>query len=61
MVQAADPTKPVFGIFEGGGAKGIGHVAAAAAAEKSRLEFIGVAGASAGALVASLLAVGYKA
>jgi NTE family protein len=54
-------TTPVYGIFEGGGAKGIAHVAAVAAAEKNKLEFIGVAGASAGALIASLVAVGYRA
>lgn len=52
---------PIYGIFEGGGAKGIGHVAAIKAAEDLDLEFIGVAGASAGALVASLIAVGYRA
>lgn len=52
---------PVYGIFEGGGAKGLGHVAALKAAERNDLEFVGVAGASAGALVASLIAVGYRA
>ena len=53
--------KPVYGIFEGGGAKGIGHIAGLKAAEDAGLEFIGVAGASAGALIAALIAVGYKA
>lgn len=52
---------PTYGIFEGGGAKGLAHIAGAAAAERNGIQFIGVAGASAGALVASLLAVGYKA
>ena len=52
---------PVYGIFEGGGAKGLGHIAALKAAERNDLEFIGVAGASAGALIAALIAVGYKA
>ncbi|MDE1148371.1 MAG: patatin-like phospholipase family protein [Azospirillaceae bacterium] len=51
----------VYGIFEGGGAKGIAHIAGVKAAERSDLEFIGVAGASAGALIAALIAVGYKA
>ena len=37
------------------------HVAAIAAAEKNDIEFIGVAGASAGALIAALVAVGYTA
>jgi NTE family protein len=53
--------KPVYGIFEGGGAKGIGHIAGLKAAEITSLEFIGVAGASAGALIAALVAIGYKA
>lgn len=52
---------PAYGIFEGGGAKGLAHIAGAAAAERNGLQFIGVAGASAGALVATLLAVGFKA
>lgn len=50
-----------YGIFEGGGAKGLAHVAGIAAAEKNDIEFIGVAGASAGALIAALVAVGYTA
>jgi len=52
---------PVYGIFEGGGAKGLAHIAGVAAAERNNLEFIGVAGASAGALIAALIAVGYTA
>lgn len=52
---------PVYAIFEGGGAKGLAHIAGVAAAEKSDLEFVGVAGASAGALIAALVAVGYRA
>jgi NTE family protein len=52
--------KPVFAIFEGGGAKGIAHVGAYAAANDLKFEFIGVAGASAGAIVAALIAVGFK-
>lgn len=51
----------VFGIFEGGGAAGITHVGALKAIEQNNFEFIGVAGASAGALIAALIAVGYKA
>ena len=65
--EAQDPvsevrsgTRPVFGIFEGGGAKGIAHVGAYAAADELQFEFVGVAGASAGAIVASLIAVGFK-
>jgi NTE family protein len=52
---------PVYGIFEGGGAKGLGHIAALKAVEKNDMVFVGVAGASAGALIAALVAVGYKA
>lgn len=52
---------PVYGILEGGGAKGLAHIAGIAAAERNDLEFIGIAGASAGALIASLVAVGYTA
>lgn len=53
--------KKVFAIFEGGGAKGISHVGALRAAELNKIEFVGVAGASAGAVIAALIAVGYKA
>ena len=52
--------KPIFAIFEGGGAKGIAHVGAYAAAEALGFELVGVAGASAGAIVAALIAVGFK-
>ena len=52
--------RPVFAIFEGGGAKGIAHLGAAEAALSEGLEFIGVAGTSAGAFVAALLAAGYR-
>jgi NTE family protein len=51
----------VYAIFEGGGAKGLAHVGAIAAAQELGVKFVGVAGASAGAIVASLIAVGYKA
>lgn len=55
------PARPIFGIFQGGGAKGVAHVGAVAAAEEENFFFAGVAGASAGAMVAALLAAGYKA
>ncbi|AWK87494.1 patatin-like phospholipase family protein [Azospirillum thermophilum] len=48
-----------YGIFQGGGAKGVAHLGAWAAAVESGVEFVGVAGSSAGALVAALIAVGY--
>ncbi len=61
MVESQDVSAslPVFGIFQGGGAKGITHVGAYAAATASGFEFVGVAGASAGSIVAALIAVGF--
>lgn len=50
-----------FGIFEGGGAKGLAHVGALRACEDHGIEFCGVAGASAGSIVAALVAAGYTA
>ena len=50
-----------YGIFEGGGAKGLAHAGALKAAEENEIRFVGVAGASAGAIVASLVAAGYSA
>ncbi len=50
----------IYAIFEGGGAKGIAHLGAVAAIEQLKLSIAGVAGASAGAFVASLLAAGYR-
>jgi len=46
-------------VFEGGGVKGIGLVGAVSAIEKAGFKFVNLAGTSAGAIVASLLAVGY--
>ena len=53
--------RPIFAIFEGGGAKGIAHVGALDAVAANHLEIIGVAGTSAGALAAVLTAVGLEA
>lgn len=50
-----------FGIFEGGGAKGLAHIGALKVAEEKGIEFRGVAGSSAGSIVAALVAAGYKA
>lgn len=52
--------KKINAVFEGGGVRGIGHVGAACIFEKKGYEFINLAGSSAGAIVASLLAVGYN-
>ncbi len=48
-----------FGVFQGGGAKGYAHLGALSAAEDRGIEFERVAGTSAGAIVASLVACGY--
>lgn len=47
-------------VFEGGGVKGIGLVGAVYEIKNAGYEFENLAGTSAGAIVASLLAVGYK-
>ena len=51
----------VDGVFEGGGVKGIGLVGAASVIEAAGYEFVNLAGTSAGAIVATLLAAGYRA
>lgn len=48
-------------VFEGGGVKGIGLVGAAAVVEEHGYRWSNLAGASAGAIVAALLAAGYTA
>lgn len=56
--SASAPTDVVL-TFQGGGAKAIVHVGALAAVEQAELKVRGVAGTSAGAIVAALAAVGY--
>lgn len=51
----------LFVAFEGGGAKALVHVGALKALEERQFEFKGVAGTSAGAIIAALKAVGYTA
>ncbi len=48
------------GVFSGGGVRGIGHVGAVSAFEEYGYKFYRVAGTSAGAIVASLIASGYS-
>jgi NTE family protein len=48
-------------VFEGGGVKGIGLVGAVAVTEESGYQWVNIAGTSAGAIVAALLAAGYSA
>lgn len=50
----------IDGVFEGGGVRGIALAGAAAATIESGHEYVRVAGTSAGALVASLVAAGYR-
>ncbi len=47
-------------IFEGGGVKGLAHAGALSAIRDAGFEIAGVAGTSAGAIVAALVSVGYK-
>jgi NTE family protein len=58
---ALHPEIDCYGIFEGGGAKGLAHVGALKACEERKIRFKGVAGTSAGAIIAGLIAVGYQA
>lgn len=46
-------------VFEGGGVRGIGHVGAVCRMEQGGWQFADLAGSSAGAIVAALLAAGY--
>jgi len=46
-------------VFSGGGVRGIGHVGAASVFEENGYKFHRLAGTSAGAIVASLIAAGY--
>jgi NTE family protein len=51
----------VYGVFEGGGVRGTALIGAVAAIEERQITFRAVAGTSAGAIVASLIAAGYSA
>lgn len=51
----------LFAAFEGGGAKGLVHIGALKALEARGFDFQGLAGTSAGAVIASLKAAGYHA
>jgi NTE family protein len=54
-------TKRLDGVFEGGGVRGIGLVGALSVIEEAGYEFVNLAGTSAGAIVATLMAAGYRA
>jgi NTE family protein len=60
MYSLLNPMTRFFGIFEGGGVKGFAHIGALKALEEKRVQLVGVAGTSAGAIIASLTAVGYS-
>lgn len=57
----ANDVKKIDAVFEGGGVKGIGLVGAVAVTQEKGYQFSNVAGTSAGAIVASLVAAGYTA
>jgi NTE family protein len=54
-------TKKVDAVFEGGGVKGIGLIGALTVVEENGYGWGNLAGTSAGAIVASLVAAGYRA
>lgn len=54
-------SRRAYGVFEGGGAKGLAHIGALRAAEEANIQWIGASGTSAGALVAALVAAGFSA
>ncbi|MDP9415061.1 MAG: patatin-like phospholipase family protein, partial [Pseudomonadota bacterium] len=56
-----DMARRAFVAFSGGGAKGVVHVGALKALEERNVQLKGVAGTSAGAIVAALTAAGFRA
>jgi hypothetical protein len=50
----------INGVFKGGGARGLAYAGALQAVEAQKLWFAGVAGASAGAIAAALIAAGLR-
>src|SRR5919199_3152228 len=57
----SEQERRIDAVFEGGGVKGIGLVGAISVIEENGYQFVNVAGTSAGAIVASLVAAGYQA
>jgi len=49
-----------YGVFAGGGVKGVALAGALSAANKNEINFVGYGGASAGAIIAYLSAIGYS-
>ncbi len=60
-MQSILSLKKIDAVFEGGGVKGSALVGAVAATEEAGYQFENVAGTSAGAIVAALVAAGYTA
>jgi NTE family protein len=60
-IVMADQQLRLDGVFEGGGVKGIALVGALDVIEQAGYHFVNVAGTSAGAIVATLVAAGYSA
>lgn len=58
--SASQRYSSAYAIFEGGGVKALAHVGALKALEEVKLALVGVAGTSAGAIIAALVAVGYE-
>lgn len=54
-------SQKIDAVFEGGGVKGSGLVGAVAVTEELGYEFVNLAGTSAGAIIAALVAAGYSA
>ena len=64
MANQTDQLNPhmrLDGVFEGGAVKGIALIGALDVIEQAGYHFVNVAGASAGAIVATLIAAGYSA
>ncbi|MDA3669890.1 patatin-like phospholipase family protein [Burkholderia cenocepacia] len=59
--ESTGAPRPVFLAFQGGGARGISHVGGLAAINHLGLKVEGVAGTSAGAIMAALVAAHYRA
>lgn len=55
-----DGVMKLDGVFEGGGVKALAHLGAVAAMEEAGYEWERLAGTSAGAIIAALLAAGYS-
>lgn len=56
-----DGASRLFLVLEGGGAKALAHVGTLKALEEENFQLVGLAGTSAGAIVAALRSAGYKA